>query len=414
MHRNVSRRREVKLTEQTDIQRLQRRFDDGSLLRPSAAYPNIVDLSRALAHVAGADSLDLTPGARELAALIGDTDHLVFILADGLGMNLVEQLPPDHVLVGGVVAELRTVFPSTSSVALTSLATGVWPNQHGVTGQWTHLPEAEVAAGLLQFATRAGRRPLASLGITVSQAFPIPSVYSVLRRDTISLFPDGLVNSVSSAYFSGERVRSGYRALAEAVDFLAERIACASEPTYSYLYAPQIDREAHYHGVFHPMVGTAIAELSRQVERLARLLAGRGRIVITADHGLLDTPVTARHYLRPSAGLFEALRFPPSGDSRVLYLHVREGATDRVRAWFHHQYGARFLVIATDDAERLELFGPGPLSAHTRARLGDLIVLSTGVDVIEYAPGKVDRLAAVVAHHSGLTPAEMRVPLIVL
>ncbi|MCS6800498.1 MAG: alkaline phosphatase family protein [Chloroflexota bacterium] len=413
-HLRSDRGGNAKLTDQTDVHRLLRRFEEGSLLRPSAASPNIVDLSRALAHVAGADTVDLTPTARKLAALIGDPDHLIFILADGLGMNLVERLPRDNILAAAVVDELRTVFPSTSSVALTSLATGTWPNLHGVTGQWTHLPEAEAAAGLLQFATRAGGRSLASLGITVSQAFPIPSVYAALRRDTIALFPDNLVNSVSSAYFTGERVRGGYRALTDAVDFLVDRIARACEPTYSYLYAPQIDLEAHYHGVFHPMVGTAIAELSRQVERLARSLNGRSRIVITADHGLLDTPVTARHYLRPSAGLFEALRFPPSGDSRVLYLHVRDGAADRVRAWFHHHYGSRFLVISTDEAERLELFGPGPLSSHTRARLGDLIVISTGTDVIEYAPGKVDRFAALVSHHSGLTPSEMRVPFIVI
>jgi hypothetical protein len=356
----------------------------------------------------------MTPGARELAALIGDTDHLVFILADGLGMNLIERLPSASVLVAGLAREIRTVFPSSSSVALTSLATGAWPNRHGITGQWTHLPEAEAAAGLLQFVTRAGGRSLASLGVTVGQAFPIPSIYALLRRDTVSLFPDGLVNSVSSAYFSGERVRSGYRALAEAVDVVADRILSARQPTYTYLYAPQIDLEAHHQGVFHPLVFSAIAEVGREVERLARLLGGRGRIVLTADHGLLDTPVTARHYLRPSAGLFEALRFPPSGDSRVLYLHVQPGAADRARAWFHHHYGDRFLVISTDEAEQLELFGPGPLSLHTRARLGDLIVLSTGVDVLDYAPGKVDRLASVVAHHSGLTPAEMRVPLIVL
>lgn len=364
--------------------------------------------------MAGADHVDGAPGARELAALIGDTDHLIFILADGLGMNLVERLPPSHLLAASLVRELRTVFPSTSSVALTSLATGAWPNKHGVTGQWTHLPEAEAAAGLLQFATRAGGRSLASLGVTVGQAFPVPSFYALLRRDTVTLFPDGLVNSVSSVYFSGERPRNGYRALAEAVDLLADRIATATAPTYSYLYAPQIDLEAHYQGVYHPMVQSAVAELSREVERLARLLRGRAKIVITADHGLLDTPVTARHYLRPSAGLFEALRFPPSGDSRVLYLHVREGGADRVRAWFHQHYGSRFLVLSIDEAERLELFGPGPLSAHTRARLGDLIVLSTGADIIEYAPGKVDRLASVVSHHSGLTPAEMRVPLIVI
>ena len=404
---------EVSLATLSDVERLLRKFEEQALLRPSAAHPNIVDLARALALIAGADHLEETPGAAALAARIGRTDHLVFILADGLGMNLIERLPASCFLVAQLAGELRTVFPSTSSVALTSLATGTWPNQHGVTGQWTHLPEAEAAAALLQFATRAGGRPLSALGVTVGQAFPVPSVLGALRHDTAAFFPDLLVNSVASVYFSGERPRTGYRTLAEAFDAIVERIADADGPTYSYVYVPQIDLEAHYCGVSHPLVTSAAIEFSREVERLAHALHGRGRIVVTADHGLLDTPMTARHYLRPSAGLFEALRFPPSGDSRVLYLHVRPGGEDRVRAWFQHHYGGRFLVLTREEAERLELFGPGPLGQQTRQRLGDLIVLSTGVETLEYLPdGRVDRLTAVVSHHSGLTPEEMRVPLI--
>ncbi|MFN8534403.1 MAG: alkaline phosphatase family protein [Dehalococcoidia bacterium] len=383
------------------------------MLRPSAAHPNIVDLSRALARAAGVDQVAETAGVSSLIRQIGPASHLVFILADGLGMNLVERLPTSTFLGTQLAGELRTVFPSTSSVALTALATGVWPNQHGVTGQWTHLPEVEAAAGLLQFATRAGGRPLGNLGVSVRQAFPAPSVYSAMRRDVASYFPTSLVDSVSSAYFSGGRERVGYRSLPEAIDSIIGRVRCAAGPTYTYLYAPQIDLEAHYRGIGHATVAGAVMELDREVSRLAGALAGGGRIVLTADHGLLDTPITSRHYLRPSAGLFEALRFPPSGDSRVMYLHVREGATDRVRAWFHHHYGSRFLVLTRADAEGLELFGPGPLGPQTAARVGDLLILSTGTDVLEYVPGKVERLASVVSHHSGLTPAEMRVPLVI-
>ena len=78
-------------------------------------------------------------------------------------------------------------------------------------------------------------------------------------------------------------------------------------------------------------------------------------------------------------------------------------------------YGERFFIISIEEAECLELFGPGPLSARARERLGDLIVISSGADVIEYVPsGSIDRLLSITAHHSGLTPAEMRVPLVVV
>lgn len=398
----------------SDVERLLTKFETGALLRPTPHVPNIVDLARALAWVAGAGGIDLTANSSRLAAIIGPADHLVVILADGLGMTLVEELPDSAFLATQLVTELRTVFPSSSATVLTALATGEWPNTHGVTGQWTHLPEIRATADLLRFAARTGGRSLAKLGVTVEQVFPLPSLVRSMRRDTLALYPEPVVNSASAAYFSGYRARQGYRTLAEAVDHLIARVGAAEAPTYSYLYTPWIDLEAHRHGVGHPGVRAAVVGLDRALERLATRLNGRARLVLTADHGLLDTPVVARHWLRPGHDIFRGLAFPPSGDARVMYLHVRDGEHDGIRRRFREHYGERFFLISTEEAEQLELFGPGPLTAWVRRRLGDLIVISSGADVLEYVPaGSIDRLMAVTSHHSGLTPAEMRIPLVV-
>ncbi|MCC6627251.1 MAG: alkaline phosphatase family protein [Chloroflexi bacterium] len=399
----------------SDLDRLLARFETGALLRPSPHVPNIVDLAQALVWCARADGAMLAPGARRLADLIGDAEHLIFILADGLGMALLEALPPDTFLATHVVAELRTVFPSSTPTVLTALATGAWPAAHGVTGQWTHLPEIQGTADLLRFAARTGGVSLAKLGVTVEQAFPLPALLSGVRRDTLALFPEAIANSVSATFFSGRHARRGYRALSAVVDVIIERVAAAPAPTYTSLYAPWIDQETHRHGVRHPGVRAAIQDLNREVERLALRLGSRARIVVSADHGLLDTPMLARHWLRPTPDLLNLLRTPPSGDARVMYLHARDGARETLRRRFHDRYGDRFVVITLEEAEAIELFGPGPLAPSTRQRLGDLLVISTGVDVIEYVPaGSIDRVLSIASHHSGLTPAEMRVPLIVL
>ena len=97
-----------------------------------------------------------------------------------------------------------------------------------------------------------------------------------------------------------------------------------------------------------------------------------------------------------------------------MFLHVRDGARERLRQRFRARYGDRFCLITIEEAEQIELFGPGPLAPHARARLGNLIVVSSGVDVIEYVPaGSIDRVLSIAAHHSGLSPAEMRAPLVI-
>lgn len=398
-----------------DAEKLLEKFARGELLRPDSSLPNLVDLSRALAHLAGDASAVLTPGATALASLIGDADHLIFVLADGLGLNLLEGLPEGNFLTDHRVGELRSVFPSTTASVLTTLATGAWPNQHGVTGQWTHLAEIQGAAAILPFAARSGGRSLGNLGVAVEQVFPLPALMGRLSRDVLALFPSRILDSVTSIYFSGGQPRQGYESLPEAVQAIVERIHAARAPTYTYLYSPRIDTETHWLGVRHEGVRSAVNELNRFVAMLAEGVAGQARIVLAADHGLLDASVTARHWIKPSEQLFSAVRHSLSGDDRVLYFHLRDGVEERFRAWLKAQYGDRFLLLSLAEAEELELFGPGPISPVVRERFGDLLMVSAGADVIEYVPtARIGRRVDLNAFHSGLSPAEMRVPLVLI
>ena len=397
----------------SDVDRLLAAFSSGSLLRPSPDVPNIVDLARALARMAGADGIGPDPGSEALAYLIGPSEHLVFVLVDGLGMDFIEELPADSFLATHLVTELKTVFPSTTAVALTSIATGEWPSKHAVTGWWTHLAETGSAAVVLKFVTRSGQS-LAEHGVAAGQAFPLPSLMAGMRRDTLALFPASIVDSVYSVYASGNRARRGYRSFREAVDVLFTRARDAHSPTYTYLYIDRIDGVVHAHGTRHPEVKAALRNLDRALERLWQGLGGRARIVLTGDHGFLDVPGPLRHQIRPSHPLMASLRFPPSGDTRVMFLHTRDGAEERVRRHFRQRFGDRFLLITIEDAEALELFGPGALSPTTKERLGDLMALSNGPGVIEYHGTEgASRILSQAAQHSGLTPQEMRVPLVV-
>ena len=142
------------------IESLVQAFESGALARPRHDRPNLVDLARAIAKLSGVSDLDLSPSAAEIAARIGDADHIVLVMADGVGMNLLESMPRNSFLPQRLHDELLTVFPSTTSVALTSLTTGEWPVRHAITGWWTHLPDLGSSATILQYTARnGGQRP---------------------------------------------------------------------------------------------------------------------------------------------------------------------------------------------------------------------------------------------------------------
>lgn len=355
------------------------------------------------------------PGADQMAGLIGAAEHLILVVADGLALSLVQELPSSSLLRRSLRTTLQTVFPSSSATALTSLVTGRWPAQHAVTGQWTHLPEIGGSADLLRFAARSGGVPLAKRGVSEEQAFPVISLLADIPRATLTLFPEPLHLTASSAYFSGHRPRRGYRVLSEAAAASINHIETADGPTFTYLYSPWIDGEVHWGGLQHHTVRAAVLDLERAMTEIVDRLGDRVRLVISADHGLLETPVAQRHWLKPGDPLLAGLQAPPSGDSRVMFLHVAIDERAAMRQRFRDRFGDRFCVIEAEEAIELELFGPERPNEVVRRRLGDLIVISTGVDILEYVPGgSIDRLMSIAAHHSGLSPAEMLVPLVVI
>jgi hypothetical protein len=392
----------------SDLERVRAWFDSGALLPPDADAPNSVDLALALARLCGAPAgAAATTGARAVADAVGAAEHLVFVLADGLGMNLVEGLPGTAFFRARLAMELRSVFPSTTAAALTSLATGRWPGEHGVMSWWLHLPEPGLTATILPFVERWSQRPLDELGVEAAYAFPAPALLSRYARPAHAYLPEAITGSTYSRYSAAGAPTAPYRTLKGAVDAVCARVLAADGPTYSYVYVPQIDAAEHVAGPHATATSVALAAAQAQVERMAEALRGRARIVVSADHGLLETPAEARHIVAAFEDLPE-LRFPRTGEPRVPFFHVRDGEQARFATRFRERFGERFALLTADDADALRLFGPQPMSDTTRARVGDFIAVSDGPHVIAYGVEDVMR-----GYHGGLSRDEMRIPLIV-
>ena len=388
-------------------------FADRVLLRPRHDLPNLVDLAGAVARLCGVN-LKLTGHAEDMVEAIGTSDHLVLTLADGVGMNMVEMLPEDSFLRSHLHSDILTVFPSTTSVALTSLTTAQWPAEHAVMGWWTYLPELNGVATILQYTDRGTGADLVKRGIDPERTFPVKSAWSRMKRDGLVVVPERIKDSVYSNYFNGGLKSFGYRSLSEAVNVVSERVLNASEPTFTYLYVPRVDSLAHLHGMARPEVRHALVEVDNELSRLQSAIGDKGRMVVTADHGLLDATAAQRHTLRPNREIQPLMISPPSGDARVMYLPTWSWAGDRMRRYFDRRFGERFAVIDLEEAIKLEMLGPEPPSDVAMQRLGNQIAISTGSDMIEYnaarGPGRMVQLNC---HHSGLTPEEMRIPFVV-
>ena len=393
----------------SDAGRLLGWFESGELIRPDAAVPNLIDLSLAMAHLCGVDDIKRTPNARLIAEAIGAWDHYVFVLLDGFGMQLFETMRPDDSLRDHLLMELRTVFPTSTAPALTSLATGRWPAEHAVPGWWTHLPGAGLTSTILPFAERFSERPLGEFGLERSGVFPMEVLPGRYRRHCLWVSPSTISGSVYSRYSSADAARFGYRSLAAAVTAISDRIHSAAAPTYTYLYVPYIDTAEHEHGPDSRQTKRALDHARARMHTLMSSLEGRARIVVTADHGQIEG--SERVVFDRADPLMKMLLAPPSCEPRAAAFHVQARLRAAFASGFRVRYGDRFVLLTIDEVDELRLLGPMPLSDETRRRIGDEMAIPRGREAILYEPKP--ELRAMKGFHGGLLPAEVRVPLIV-
>ena len=399
---------EIKRT--SDLQDLVAAFETNSLVSPRSGAPSVVDLSAAVFAWAGTPEPYLNAKSQAIGTHFADAAHLVFFVADGLGMCFINRTSPASVLRQHLVAELQTVFPSTTPAVMTSLATAAWPNTHGIVGWDVYLDEIDAVATIIRFQRRRDGEPLDRLGVSEHQAYPLPSLCGSIQGGLVSVTPKHLAGTTFSDYWTGRNARFiGYESLAEGVEEVLTVSNSGGLRRVTCLYTDVVDSAAHGFGVDAPETLAALEQIEQSVERLASGLPPNARVVLTADHGLLDGPI---HEILPGDPIVRHLRHEPWGDNRQMHFAVHHERVDVFEAEFRQRYGHISFLLTVEEVEALELLGPGSIQPATRKRLGTHIAISRGADALSYKA--VDDSASSIGIHSGLTPDEMLVPLIIV
>jgi hypothetical protein len=267
-----------------------------------------------------------------------------------------------------------------------------------------------------RFTTSADGTDLHRRGVRPHDLFLKGRFLQRSRRDLRVIQPTAYCGSVATRHLVDDAHLSGATSLGQAVDLALEHVASSRGPTLTYLYWPEPDTTAHRLGTHDARTIAVLHALDAALERLADGLAarasGRTRLVVTADHGHLDAPVSGWNRLDPHGPLAATLRSPPAGEPRALTFHVRPGREVEFRDRVVESLGSTFFLISADDVVALRLLGPEPMSSEVRARLGDLLAVSCGEFVSEMSlPGR-ERGMALRSNHGGLTPDETLVPLV--
>ena len=329
-------------------------------------------------------------------------DQVVLLVLDGLGweqmLNAGSAVP---VLSSGVGGPITSVVPTTTAAALTSIATGMAPSQHGVVGYRLHLAP-EVAGGraeimnVLRWQSENGdlRQRVPAPLWQPSPAFLGTAPPAVTRAEFNS-------TGFTAAHLRGAR-HVGWRVPSTLV-VEVRRLLAAGE-SFVYAYYDGIDKVAHEYGLGEHYA-QELCSADRLVGDLLSVLPVGATLVVTADHGQVDVGTATR---LPAPELLSASTLV-SGEGRFRWLHARPGALPDMVDVAIDAHGAEAWVVTREQMIDDMWFG-GPLDKHVADRLGDLaLVARAPVAFLDPADTGETRL---LGRHGSLTSGEMFVPLI--
>lgn len=337
----------------------------------------------------------------------------MLVVIDGLGAELLAHVGAGGALVALQAGTMTSVYPPTTASAVTTYMTGLAPQQHGLTGWFMHFREIGAVTAILPFITRCGGGSLAAGGVPLAALVDSPSFHSRLDCRSAALLPQAIADSVFSRQLGAGADRIGYDSLG---DFAARLAAlCRGEGDHGYVYAywSELDHLAHWHGPSSRVVADHFAALESALAPLAALCARHGTLLlITADHGFIDSAAPERIDVETHPDLARMLSQPLCGEPRTAYCYVRATAAAAFERYVGDALGAVAELVPSAQLIDDGWFGLGAAHPELNARLGDYtLLMRERYTLRDRVAGERDlRLRGV---HGGISAAEQRVPLLV-
>jgi hypothetical protein len=383
-----------------------------ALARPDYSGAGFVNLIASLGAGCGAEpfhpELRLLP-SREVAA----ARNVVLAIIDGLGDQYLRRHGARGALARHRRGTISSVFPSTTASAITTSFTGATPLEHGLTGWFTYFGAAGCVAAPLPFRSRGDNLPLAARGISGAQLYSGTSIFDRMGVRGIVVTHRSIVDSTYNLYYCGRAERHAYSDLQGFVAQTESAVKSGPERKFIYTYWPEYDTLAHRHGVASAEVRAEFERIDAAFAELVRRLAGTDTLlVVTADHGFLDSTGPASLELESAPGLAALLRLPLCGERRAAFCHVQEGRVkefaERARDWLGDRAEVRMSRELADEG----WFGPGEAHPRLAERIGDVTLLMLDhYTVKDWTPGEAHHLH--IGNHGGTSEEELLIPLVV-
>ncbi len=341
--------------------------------------------------------------------------NIALLVIDGLGYKYLQKQKTSF-LYKHIKTKISSVFPATTACANTTFHAGYPSQQTALTGWDMNFKEIGAIVTILPFMPYYGGEVLTKADVRISQLVDIPSFPKNLKCKSYSIVDKSIAHSEFSSYFLRNTEVVSTKNDQETLDKIKEIIHNKEKKRkYIHAYFMDFDTSAHDIGINNIKTKEIFNKLDKQISKfIEQIKETNTKVIIVADHGLIDTTKKTSFFVSDFKGLQECLSTALSGEQRIRHCFVRPSKVKDFEKIVKTKMSRYCWCFKGQELIDNNFFGLGTPHKKLFDRVGDyVLVMKKNYALYERLANEKEK-TLIVGHHGGLSEDEMFVPLIII
>lgn len=341
------------------------------------------------------------------------TKNVVLLFIDALGYEFLKKNGKNTIFNKYLKGKITSIFPSATAACVPTFFSGVAPQQHAITGWFMYLKEINTTSLILPFISREDYNSIKKK-IKPRVIFNQKSMFDKIKVNSYLVMPKYIVNSNLTIAMAGKAKRVGHENLGGYFKEIRKIILSNNKRKFIHAYWNKYDSICHDNGIKSRKAMNHFRDLNKKLTSFLKSIEGTDTtVIITADHGAIDTEKSSRIKLSDHPKLKETLRLPLCAEARVVYCYVHPKKKKQFEDYINKKFRRYCNMYKSKDLVKKNYFGLFKPNKKLFDRVGDYVLIMKKNYILKDWIGN-EKKKFNIGDHGGTSKEEMFVPLIVI
>lgn len=336
--------------------------------------------------------------------------NVILLILDGLGEHIINNISPNGYLKENQIDMVTSVYPSTTTAALTTYYSGKPPYETGWIAWSQYFKEYGRALDMFSHNESYLKEPLKN---PTKDVFKTVVNYETIFEQIEKASLEVKAYEIEPEYAERRALRSINANNIDEIILNINDICKTPDKKFILAYSDNPDGLLHQYGTTSEEVKDYVIDTEKKIKEMCEKFDEETLLIISADHGHKD--IKKAYTLLDYPEIQECLILPASLESRVLSFWVKEEMKQTFVERFNKVFENEFWLMTKDEfLNKYHFLGYGEKHYKIDDFIGNYIAISVGESIIRLETDLAEGKPVKKSTHCGLTKEEMEVPIFVI